>query len=275
MTLLPALLSLAGARLDACGCCRSGSLERRASRERGFWPRLARTIMRRPVLFAVGSTAFLLAAAAPAAHLELGPGSNQGIPRDLRVRPGPRRPHRRRRRGRDRADGRSSSTRARRRRRRPRGAQAVAAARAARWRTTRRSRASVRARRRSARRPTRPLPATSRSSASSDYGKPESARVRRPAARASSCRRPASRPGARVYAGGGPPGGKDFLDLTYSWFPWLVLARAARHVRAAAAGVPLAAPAAQGDPAQPALDRRRLRPARRGLQVGLGRAGSV
>src|SRR5262249_11927546 len=29
---------------------------------------------------------------------------------------------------------------------------------------------------------------------------------------------------AVVYAGGGPPGGKDFLDLTYSWFPWLVLA---------------------------------------------------
>jgi RND superfamily putative drug exporter len=29
---------------------------------------------------------------------------------------------------------------------------------------------------------------------------------------------------ASVYAGGGPPGGKDFLDLTYSWFPWLVLA---------------------------------------------------
>jgi RND superfamily putative drug exporter len=29
---------------------------------------------------------------------------------------------------------------------------------------------------------------------------------------------------AAVYAGGGPPGGKDFLDLTYSWFPWLVAA---------------------------------------------------
>ena len=27
-----------------------------------------------------------------------------------------------------------------------------------------------------------------------------------------------------VYAGGGPPAGKDFIDLTYSWFPWLVLA---------------------------------------------------
>ena len=27
-----------------------------------------------------------------------------------------------------------------------------------------------------------------------------------------------------MYAGGGPPAGKDFIDLTYSWFPWLVLA---------------------------------------------------
>jgi RND superfamily putative drug exporter len=30
--------------------------------------------------------------------------------------------------------------------------------------------------------------------------------------------------GTTVYAGGGPPSGKDFLDLTYSWFPWLVAA---------------------------------------------------
>jgi len=27
----------------------------------------------------------------------------------------------------------------------------------------------------------------------------------------------------RVYAGGGPPAGRDFLDLIYGWFPWLVL----------------------------------------------------
>jgi RND superfamily putative drug exporter len=29
--------------------------------------------------------------------------------------------------------------------------------------------------------------------------------------------------GTDVYAGGGPPGGVDFLDLTYGAFPWLVL----------------------------------------------------
>jgi RND superfamily putative drug exporter len=31
-------------------------------------------------------------------------------------------------------------------------------------------------------------------------------------------------PGVQVYAGGGPPGGVDFLDMTYGAFPWLILA---------------------------------------------------
>jgi RND superfamily putative drug exporter len=30
--------------------------------------------------------------------------------------------------------------------------------------------------------------------------------------------------GVEVYAGGGPPSGRDFLDVTYGAFPWLVLA---------------------------------------------------
>ena len=38
----------------ASGSCRSASLERRDDHEHGFWARLARAIMRRPVLFAVG-----------------------------------------------------------------------------------------------------------------------------------------------------------------------------------------------------------------------------
>ena len=57
----------------------------------------------------------------------------------------------------------------------------------------------------------------------SDYGKPESldfvTRLRDHIVPAAGF--PA---GARVVAGGGPPGGEDFLDLTYSWFPWLVVA---------------------------------------------------
>ena len=57
----------------------------------------------------------------------------------------------------------------------------------------------------------------------SDYGKPESLafvdRLRGDIVPAAGF--PA---GVAVVAGGGPPGGRDFLDLTYSWFPWLVLA---------------------------------------------------
>jgi RND superfamily putative drug exporter len=57
----------------------------------------------------------------------------------------------------------------------------------------------------------------------SDYGKPESlafvSRLRDDIVPAAGF--PAS---ASVYAGGGPPGGKDFLDLTYGWFPWLLAA---------------------------------------------------
>jgi RND superfamily putative drug exporter len=55
-----------------------------------------------------------------------------------------------------------------------------------------------------------------------DYGKPESLefvdRLRGDLVPAAGF--PAS---ATVYAGGGPPGGRDFLDLTYRAFPWLVL----------------------------------------------------
>jgi RND superfamily putative drug exporter len=57
-------------------------LERRDS-EFNFWMRLARSIQRRPVFFAVGATTILLALAAPVLSIELGPGSNKGIPQDL------------------------------------------------------------------------------------------------------------------------------------------------------------------------------------------------
>jgi RND superfamily putative drug exporter len=57
----------------------------------------------------------------------------------------------------------------------------------------------------------------------SDYGKPESLAFvdRLRGTIVPSAGFPA---GVAVYAGGGPPGGRDFLDLTYSWFPWLVAA---------------------------------------------------
>jgi RND superfamily putative drug exporter len=49
--------------------------------EQGFWARLARAIMKRPVAFLAGGVALLLAAAVPVFALQLTPGSVQGIPR--------------------------------------------------------------------------------------------------------------------------------------------------------------------------------------------------
>jgi RND superfamily putative drug exporter len=77
-TLLPALLSIYGRR---------GSARLRILRPRrdvsGFWHRLARSIMRRPLLFLVGGSTVLLLAAAPALALRLTPGSADGVPRTL------------------------------------------------------------------------------------------------------------------------------------------------------------------------------------------------
>jgi RND superfamily putative drug exporter len=69
LTLQPALLSLLGAR---AGVSTTGQ-------ENGLWARLARAIMRRPVLFLAGGTAVLLAAAVPALFLQLSPGSFSSI----------------------------------------------------------------------------------------------------------------------------------------------------------------------------------------------------
>jgi putative drug exporter of the RND superfamily len=48
-----------------------------------MWYRLARSIMRRPRPYAAGTAAFLVLLALPVFALELGPGSNKGIPQDL------------------------------------------------------------------------------------------------------------------------------------------------------------------------------------------------
>jgi RND superfamily putative drug exporter len=82
LTLLPVLLYFLGAKLDRVRLVPKRVLERRDS-EYNFWKRLARTIQRRPVFFAVGTSAFLLALASPVFALELGPGSNKGIPQNL------------------------------------------------------------------------------------------------------------------------------------------------------------------------------------------------
>ena len=83
VTLLPVLLYWLEDRLDRVRLVPKRVIERREDSERSFWGRLAGTIMRRPVLFAAGTTALLLALATPVLALQLGPGSNEGIPQDL------------------------------------------------------------------------------------------------------------------------------------------------------------------------------------------------
>jgi RND superfamily putative drug exporter len=78
VTLQPALLSLYGRR----GIARRRVLPSEPrDREDGFWGRLSRTIMRRPLLFLLAGTALLLGAAIPAFWIQLTPGSTFGIPR--------------------------------------------------------------------------------------------------------------------------------------------------------------------------------------------------
>jgi RND superfamily putative drug exporter len=83
MTLLPVLLYLLEDRLDRVRLVPRRILERRADPERGFWARLAPAIMHRPLVFAGATTAVLLVLAWPVTRLELGPGTNEGIPQDL------------------------------------------------------------------------------------------------------------------------------------------------------------------------------------------------
>ncbi len=82
LTLLPVLLSLAGDRLDRVRLVPHAVLARRED-ERNVWARLARAIMRRPLPFALVTSTALIALALPVLALEVGPGTNKGIPQDL------------------------------------------------------------------------------------------------------------------------------------------------------------------------------------------------
>jgi RND superfamily putative drug exporter len=186
-----------------------------------MWARLARTIMRRPVLVAAGAIVLLLAATTPVLALQLGPGSNQGIPHDLEA-----------------VEGNNVLTAAV-------GAGAVAPTDIV-IDTGRPGGAGDVAMLLAKRRLIGELRADPEVGAVDDgtgaqyvdpirrylhfrvigkheYGVPEAQRfVHRlrddlvPAARFPE--------GERVLAGGGPPSGVDFLSLTYDTFPWLVLA---------------------------------------------------
>jgi RND superfamily putative drug exporter len=81
LTLLPVLLYLTADGLDRVRILPKGWLTRREDTEHGFWMGHARRIMRRPRLFATLSVAILLAAAIPTFWIEVGPGTNQGLPK--------------------------------------------------------------------------------------------------------------------------------------------------------------------------------------------------
>jgi uncharacterized membrane protein YdfJ with MMPL/SSD domain len=219
LTLLPVLLYLLGGKLDRVGLKRI--VERRADDAHNFWPRLARTIMRRPVLVATGTAALLLALAAPVLDLELGPGSNEGIP-----------PHLESMQGQEilsEAVGEGATaptqividTGAAAGARDPDVRQALDGFETLLLQDPEVARVTF---------PEGPqfIDSTGRyvrieAVGRHEYGLPESMdfvdRLRDqivPAAHFPD--------GVDVFAGGGPPGGVDFLDLTYSTFPWLVLA---------------------------------------------------
>ncbi|HET8651869.1 MAG TPA: MMPL family transporter [Gaiellaceae bacterium] len=83
LTLLPVLIFWLEDRMDQVRLIPRRIIERREDAESGFWARLATTIMRRPATFATATTAGLVLLAVPVLSLQLGPGSNEGIPQNL------------------------------------------------------------------------------------------------------------------------------------------------------------------------------------------------
>jgi RND superfamily putative drug exporter len=221
VTFLPVVLSLVGTRLDRVRVLPRSWLERRADTEHGFWAVLARFIMRYPKTVAGVTAGFLLLLTLPLLALQLGPGSNEGIPRNLDAVRG--------------YDVLRAAV----------GAGAVAPTNVVvdTGRTGGAEDLGVTA---AVDRLKRSLEADPQVAVvrfgdtaqyvdptgrylnvevvgEQDYGKPESlafvSRLRDKVVPAAGFPE-----GVAVYAGGGPPGGKDFLDLTYGWFPWLVAA---------------------------------------------------
>jgi uncharacterized membrane protein YdfJ with MMPL/SSD domain len=229
-TLQPALLSVVGRR-GARRAPVAAFLRRRLGIrlpvlpgtidiDRGFWARLARAIMRRPLRFLAAGATVLVAAAVPAAFLQVTPGSISALPTGndsaagmtlLRSGAGP---------------GALTPTEVVVDAGRPGGVR-TAAVQAAIHRladlTFRDPEAYV-----TAIGPTWPyIDPTGRYArvyvvGRHEYGDEQSqALVRR--LRSDLVPRAHFPPGVRVSAGGGPPQGVDYLDRSYGWFPWLVL----------------------------------------------------
>ena len=80
-TLLPAMLAVLGHRVNRLRFVPRSVLRKRAKLQAGFWTKLARSIMRRPLLYLTGSVALLAALIYPAAQLKLTAGDNRGLPK--------------------------------------------------------------------------------------------------------------------------------------------------------------------------------------------------
>ena len=80
-TLLPALLSVMGRRVNRFRVVPRRIMAKRAHTEGGFWSTLARSIMRRPIPYLVVSAGIMLALVAQAFRIDLTSGDNRGTPR--------------------------------------------------------------------------------------------------------------------------------------------------------------------------------------------------
>jgi putative drug exporter of the RND superfamily len=87
LTLLPAVLSLLGRRIDALPLRRLRPPSATAS-DHGFWARLAHTVMAHPVAVLLPMLVFLLALGLPFLHVELGAPDASILPTDVQSRKG-------------------------------------------------------------------------------------------------------------------------------------------------------------------------------------------
>ncbi|MFL5913972.1 MAG: MMPL family transporter, partial [Gaiellaceae bacterium] len=80
-TFLPALLAVMGRRVNRLRIVPKRRFEERSYSHDGFWSRLARSIMRRPLVYLAVAGTFMLAIAVPTLHLKLTGGDNRGVPK--------------------------------------------------------------------------------------------------------------------------------------------------------------------------------------------------
>ncbi len=79
-TFLPALLAVLGRKVNRFRVVPKRILAARAEGRPGFWTRLSRSIMRRPVPYLIGAGGVMIALAIPALQLHLTGGDNRGVP---------------------------------------------------------------------------------------------------------------------------------------------------------------------------------------------------